>query len=691
MKLTKLLSSVSAVTLLAVLPAMAQETADASRDNVFALGEITVHGLRDLPISGSTVTQAQMLTFDKISLDQAVNLAPGVNGQLDSNGRRNESDIFVRGFGRWQVPLMIDGVRIYLPADNRLDFARFLTSDVSEIQIQKGYVSVLDGPGGMGGEINLVTRKPTRELEVEAHETMTFDRSAALQGTNGYAMVGTRQSNFYAQGSISYSNRDFWTLSDSYTPTATSLQPKGRRINSDSNDMRINAKVGFVPNDTDEYTINFTHQEGEKGGMLNVYTNPPVPPNSFWRWPQWDIQSITGLSYTQLGAVYLKTKLYYNEYKNTLKAYDDITFTTQSANGRFTSPYSDDAKGVSAELGSTLGQNDLKGAVHFRVDQHDEYNINRPTNATAITTEPVQHQAQRTWSFALEDTFHASSALDLVASLSYDDYTVTDSQDYNTTAGLFSYPKGGATAFNFQGAAIYNYSDTGQVHASISDRARFPIFFELYSTRFGTAVPNPNLGPERALNYEVGVKEVLFGNTRVEGAVFYSDVKDLIQTVQITAGATPQTQAQNVGNGEFYGFELSLDTKLSDQFNIGGNYSYIYRQIKDSLQPLLRLTGVPKNKAFGYITWKPTDVFTLTPSVEIAGDRWSDRTTSPAQAFPYIRVGHYALINLQAEFKPTEHFGLAFGAKNLSDQNYELSWGLPQSGRTYYLRARVAY
>ena len=148
MKLAKLLSSVSAVTLLAVLPAMAQETADASRDNVFNLGEITVHGLRDLPVSGSTVTQAQMLTFDKISLDQAVNLAPGVNGQLDSNGRRNESDIFVRGFGRWQVPLMVDGVRIYLPADNRLDFARFLTSDVSEIQIQKGYVSVLDGPGG---------------------------------------------------------------------------------------------------------------------------------------------------------------------------------------------------------------------------------------------------------------------------------------------------------------------------------------------------------------------------------------------------------------------------------------------------------------------------------------------------------------------------------------------------------------
>ena len=48
---------------------------------------------------------------------------PGVVSTFDANGRRNESDIFVRGFGRWQVPLMVDGVRIYLPADNRLDFA----------------------------------------------------------------------------------------------------------------------------------------------------------------------------------------------------------------------------------------------------------------------------------------------------------------------------------------------------------------------------------------------------------------------------------------------------------------------------------------------------------------------------------------------------------------------------------------
>jgi iron complex outermembrane recepter protein len=137
------------------------------------------------------LTSERLWTFDRKSLDQAVSVVPGVVSTFDSNGRRNESDIFVRGFGRWQVPLMIDGVRIYLPADNRLDFARFLTADISEVQIQKGYASVLDGPGAMGGAINLVTRTPTKRFEAEG--SLWGGGSGGVQGWNGYAMVGTRQ------------------------------------------------------------------------------------------------------------------------------------------------------------------------------------------------------------------------------------------------------------------------------------------------------------------------------------------------------------------------------------------------------------------------------------------------------------------------------------------------------------------
>jgi len=114
------------------------------RDIVFDMGQIVVvGGTEGQPgVGGAVLTSEQIWTFDRKSLDHAVNVVPGVISTFDANGRRNESDIFVRGFGRWQVPLSVDGVRIYLPADNRLDFSRFLTADVAEIQIQKGYASV---------------------------------------------------------------------------------------------------------------------------------------------------------------------------------------------------------------------------------------------------------------------------------------------------------------------------------------------------------------------------------------------------------------------------------------------------------------------------------------------------------------------------------------------------------------------
>ena len=100
--------------------------------------------------------------------------------------------------------------------------------------------------------------------------------------------------------------------------------------------------------------MNYIKQLGEKGAPLNVYNNPPVPPNSYWRWPYWDVQNTSFLSKTQLGqAAYLKTKVYYNTFENGLDAFDDATYTTQSANGRFFSPYDDHAYGGSAEFGTT--------------------------------------------------------------------------------------------------------------------------------------------------------------------------------------------------------------------------------------------------------------------------------------------------------------------------------------------------
>jgi iron complex outermembrane receptor protein len=105
----------------------------------------------------------------------------------------------------------------------------------------------------MGGAINLVTMKPSRPLEAEG-SLSTGGRG--LEGWNAHAIVGSRRDRYYVQGSLALSDRDSWSLPGSYAPASGSLQRAGERLGSDTRDWRVNVKLGFTPNATNEYTIN---------------------------------------------------------------------------------------------------------------------------------------------------------------------------------------------------------------------------------------------------------------------------------------------------------------------------------------------------------------------------------------------------------------------------------------------------
>ncbi len=225
-------------------PAFAQSADEP--DGSFDLGQIVVRA--DLPqapeVGASSVGKEAIETFNRNTLDDAAALIPGVSAP-NSGGSRNERLLFVRGFDRFQVPLSIDGIRVYLPADNRLDYGRFLTPDLAEIQVAKGYASVLDGPGAMGGAVNLVTRKPVREIEAEARAVLDLDGDLDYAGYNAFALLGTRQDQWYAQASFTRNVQDHWDLPGDFVPTVS--EDGGERDFSRNEDWRLNLKVGFTP------------------------------------------------------------------------------------------------------------------------------------------------------------------------------------------------------------------------------------------------------------------------------------------------------------------------------------------------------------------------------------------------------------------------------------------------------------
>ncbi len=599
---------------------------------IYTLGQLDM-------IGGSSITNEAMYTYNKQSLGQAVNVLPGVvwapSGapSINSSGARAEGDIFVRGFDRFQVPLSVDGVRVYLPADNRIDMNRFLTPDLAEVQVAKGYVSVLNGPGGMGGAINLVSRKPTKELELEGRVGMIVDGDLGSVGQwNSYAYAGTRQKGYYAQVSGNIVDQDHFDLSKDFSPSPFSVpgvtgnlasfpyEQGGNRDRSDFKDWRINAKAGITPNKTDEYSVNYTVQEGEKDAPLSVdrqivqgYFNPGNPGFNgnnprFWTWPNWDTSSLSWLSKTQLGdASYIKTNAYYSTFQNTVSFYNNASYTNQPAD----SPYDDHSIGGFVEMGTELiPMNTLKGAIHYRKDVHTEQSIfyNYATSPATVTQSAEKRQAEETWSFAAENTFHATKRLDLVGGVSYDLDQVLEVKQGGVETGAV---KPGIDAWNWQTAAIYSYSASGKVHADVSSRARFPTLFERYSTRFGNKTPDPNVAPERATNYEIGFSDTLFRTFHVASAVFYSDIEDSIQNAFV--GANGQNSIVGINpDGNTYGAEFSADWDVSRTLRVGGNYTYMERHFDfagaaasvTGSQSLInavsatQLEGTPRHKAF---------------------------------------------------------------------------------------------
>ncbi len=302
----------------------------------------------------------------------------------------------MRGFDRFQGPLSIDGIRVYLPADNRLDYGRFLTPDVAEIQVAKGYASVLDGPGAMGGAVNLVTRKPTKELEGEARGVLELDRGGDYAGYTAFALLGTRQDKWYAQASYARNEQDHWDLPSDFVPTAS--EDGGERDLSQTEDWRVNVKAGFTPNATDEYSLSYTRQEGSKNAPLS--TTDPVAIQRNWSWPWWNLESVYFLSTTAVtDNVTVKARAYRNTFDNLLSAFDDATQTSQTRPRAFNSYYEDEAWGGSLQVDGQLGEGyRISAALHYRSDEHIEYQQSFP----AGTVEPPQTNKEDTWSLAVE-------------------------------------------------------------------------------------------------------------------------------------------------------------------------------------------------------------------------------------------------------------------------------------------------
>ncbi len=129
------------------------------------LGQIDIfeNSNSDSRFKNNEISSEDMNLQEKNSVVDALNTISGLNTY--GYGARGEQTISIRGFSARHSPVFIDGIAINVPSEGYVDLSNYTTFNLDKIQVTKGLSSPLLGINTFAGAINLVTKKPTKELE----------------------------------------------------------------------------------------------------------------------------------------------------------------------------------------------------------------------------------------------------------------------------------------------------------------------------------------------------------------------------------------------------------------------------------------------------------------------------------------------------------------------------------------------
>lgn len=635
---------------------------NAQASSVFELGTIVIRGDAETNalLGEAIVSQEQIQRFNLYDVGRAINRLPGT--AISAGGMRNEQTIFVRGFDSRQVPIFLDGIPQYVPYDGYVDFDRFTTFDLSEVRVAKGAASLLYGPNTLGGAVNLVSRRPTKPFEGDV-------RVGIATGNERYGAVnfGSNQDSWYFQGGFSWLEADKFPLGRGFkdgkgVPTDTGQYRK----NAYRQDKRGSFKIGLTPNATDEYVLGYSNQQGKKDQPIYVGDRGDRP--RYWRWPYWDKESVYFLSKTALTTHHeLKVRAYHDEYKNGLDMYSSADFTRHDP----TSAYKDNTYGGAVEwVNRQWADHELHVAMHYKIDRHKDGAI---------------LYKDRTLSLAIEDLIDLHDNWRLRVGLSH---------EHRKSLDAASWPKGSGSATNGVIEILHDLNDQTELYASLAYKTRFPTIKDRYSARMGRALPSPDLKSENARHVEVGARSQPWQGAQVEGALFYSQVRDMIDTVSFASSACPANsvsgfcdQAQNVGKVRRYGLELSYEQELTTQWRTGVNYTYL--NSKNQHDPAQKIRDIPAHKAVAYLDWMPAPQWTLQASLEAESGRYYSYRQQGKEH--YTKTSGFTVLGFKTVWSPRDDLSIEAGVRNLGDKNYEYKEGYPMAGRVWFAGATYRF
>ncbi len=219
--------------------------------------------------------------------------------------------------------------------------------------------------------------------------------------------------------------------------------------------------------------------------------------------------------------------------------------------------------------------------------------------------------------------------------------------EYNSTFGGEWVPQAGVTVRPFEGNTI---------KASLSKGFRSPTIKEMYMF----TPQNPDLKPERMMNYEVSVGQLLLdGNLSAELTAFFIDGENMIEVVK----ADGHVKNMNTGTFTNKGIEFEARYQICPNLSVDMNYSYLHTS-----KPLL---AAPAHKLFAGAMYSPGR-FSFYMNVQSIFDLYINTATRTKE--------DYTVLNAKVSYRfGTSDKGLSLFVKgeNLTAARYSINEGFP--------------
>lgn len=583
---------------------------------------------------------------------------------------RGEHELSVRGSESRQAAVFFEGVPLTLTWDARADVSTVPTAGVQRLDYVRGLSSLLAGPNAIGGTVSMSlwehhdpSQAPARAVRAELQaDQFGGARSSA---TWGGALKHTRESSL--QFRVGAGWRDLPGLA---RPRGVS-EPSGNaslRLNTDS--RAVDAFAGLrYENVAGRYLSGFaTVSDGARGVAPELHISAP----RLWRNPEVrrtiaGISAGTGALHSRLGVGDMEIALGVNDGLVEINSFTDASYSSVS----------------SRELGedrTTSLRLTFDQQLGERVVLRGAWTESSVRYFETINTDAASTYRQRLSSLASEVDLRPLPALTLMAGLSLDAAT-TDEAGGRT-------PLGRKDGLGWRGGATWILAPQGlRLHASASERRRFPALRELYSGALDRFEPNPALRPETARSAEVGAALMRAGFD-VQVVVFRQRIDDAV--VRITL---PSRQFQRVNRDRFSstGLELTAGT-LVGPVALRGDLTLQRARLADATitnAAQRRPEDVPE--MFGSLL----GIVPLAGSVEGQARLravGATRCTNPDSSTLETQAGAEALdLGVEKRWSAARAFGritAALQVENVLDRAVYDRCGLPQAGRTLRLTLR---